>query len=111
MGLFGNVKIAEWSGNMANRVTNDDILKINKIYAEVGTYAETARRTGFSPSTVKKYVNPNFSAAQAATKTVEISISNNFLPYPTDGFAWREMILLSKEEIDEIAELRKEVLI
>ena len=96
---------------MANRVTNDDILKINEIYAEVGTYAETARRTGFSPSTVKKYVNPNFSAAQAATKTVEIEITDSFLPYPEDGFTWRELMLLTPAEIDEIKELRKEVLI
>ena len=35
------------------RVTDEDKILINQIYLEVGTYAETARRTGFSPSTVK----------------------------------------------------------
>ena len=38
------------------RVTQEDIIKINEIYYKVGTYAETARQTGFSPATVKRYV-------------------------------------------------------
>ena len=41
---------------MANKVTSEDILRINEIYYKTGVYAETARQTGFSASTVKKYV-------------------------------------------------------
>ena len=41
---------------MANKVTNEDILRINEIYYKTKVYAETARQTGFSASTVKKYV-------------------------------------------------------
>ena len=41
---------------MANKVTSDDILRINEIYYKTKVYAETARQTGFSASTVKKYV-------------------------------------------------------
>ena len=94
---------------MANRVTNEDIVKINEIYQEVKTYAETARRTGFSASTVKKYINPNF---QKIERTEKIEFNFETLSeYPTTGFAWRELMLLSKEEIDEVAELRKEVMI
>ena len=45
---------------MANKVTNEDILRINEIYYKTHTYAETARQTGFSASTVKKYVIPGW---------------------------------------------------
>ena len=41
---------------MANKVTNEDILRINELYYKHKTYAEVARQTGFSAGTVKKYV-------------------------------------------------------
>lgn len=45
---------------MATKVTNEDIIRMNEIYYKVHTYAETARQTGFSASTVKKYIIPNW---------------------------------------------------
>ena len=45
---------------MASKVTNEDILCINEIYYKTKVYAETARQTGFSASTVKKYVIPGW---------------------------------------------------
>lgn len=45
---------------MANKVTNEDILRINELYYKYKTYAEVARQTGFAASTVKKYVTPNW---------------------------------------------------
>ena len=45
---------------MANKVTNEDILRINELYYKHKTYAEVARQTGFSASTVKKYVDKNW---------------------------------------------------
>lgn len=45
---------------MANRVTSEDILRINEIYYKTKVYAETARQTGFSASTVKKYIIPGW---------------------------------------------------
>ena len=45
---------------MANKVTNEDILRINEIYYKTKVYAETARQTGFSASTVKKYIIPGW---------------------------------------------------
>ena len=92
------------------KVTNEDILKMNQIYAEVGTYAETARQTGFSASTVKKYINPNFSSITRTPEKIEFNHMNP-PTYPKTGFEWRELMLLSPEEIEQIAELRKEVLI
>ena len=45
---------------MATKITNEDILRINKLYYKYKTYAETARQTGFSAGTVKKYVIPGW---------------------------------------------------
>jgi hypothetical protein len=45
---------------MASKVTNEDILRINEIYYKTKVYAETARQTGFSASTLKKYVIPGW---------------------------------------------------
>lgn len=50
---------------MASKVTNEDILRINELYYKHKTYAEVARQTGFSASTVKKYVKPGWQPVQA----------------------------------------------
>lgn len=50
---------------MANKVTNEDILRINELYYKYKTYAEVARQTGFAASTVKKYVKPGWEPVQA----------------------------------------------
>ena len=42
---------------MANRVTSEDILRMNEIYYKTHVFAEVARQTGFSTSTVRKYVD------------------------------------------------------
>ena len=45
---------------MANRVTSEDILRMNEIYYKTHVFAEVARQTGFSASTVRKYVDVNW---------------------------------------------------
>lgn len=42
---------------MARRVTPADIIEFHRLYAKYGTYAEAARYTDFSASTVRKYIN------------------------------------------------------
>lgn len=41
---------------MARRVTPEDVIEFHRLYAKYGTYAETARYTDFSASTVRKYI-------------------------------------------------------
>lgn len=41
---------------MARRVTPADIVEFHRLYAKYGTYAEAARYTDFSASTVRKYI-------------------------------------------------------
>ena len=42
------------------RVTQDDIRKMNEAYLLCGTYSGVAKATGWSPSTVKKYIIPDY---------------------------------------------------
>ena len=46
---------------MARRVSVDDIRQMNEIYYQCKSYAETARQTGWSASTVRAYIDKNFS--------------------------------------------------
>ena len=53
---------------MANRLTEEDKIRINELYIKYGTYAEVARQTGFSPATVRKYIIPNFTPKSEISK-------------------------------------------
>ena len=95
---------------MAKRVTNEDIIRINEIYAATKVYAETARQTGFSPSTVKKYVNPNFKILDKPMEKIEFN-HMAFPPFPQKGQEWRELMILTDSERKRILDLQKEVMI
>ena len=41
---------------MAKRVTSQEIIEMNRLYAELGNYAEVGRRLGRSGSTVARYI-------------------------------------------------------
>ena len=45
---------------MARRITVEDIKKINELYYKYKNYAEVARQTGWSASTVRAYVDKNY---------------------------------------------------
>lgn len=53
---------------MARRVVSkEDIIKINETYLLCGSYSATAKATGWSASTVAKYVDKNYkSSAEGA---------------------------------------------
>ncbi len=42
------------------RVSQDEIIKMNELYLEYKTYSAVAREVGRAPSTVKKYIDPNY---------------------------------------------------
>ena len=98
---------------MAKRVTNEDILKFNEIYYRTKTYAEVARETGFSASTVSKYVDKNW-------KPVEVENIIKFdlkdLPeFDTSIFVgvdnYGDLCVLTEREREEIKELWGEMAI
>ncbi len=95
---------------MATKVTNDMIIQINRLYKIKKTYAAVARDLDLSPSTVKKYVDPNFEDIPVDIPKTTISPP----PFEVAHFkelTKRDLFYLSPEEIEKLEEVRKEILI
>ena len=96
---------------MATKVTNEDILRINELYYKYKTYAEVARQTGFSASTVKKYVTPGWKPVETENIT-KFDLAR--LPdFDTSMFAgidnYGELCVLTESEKEKMKELWKEM--
>ena len=91
------------------RVTQEDIVHINDVYYKCRTYAETARQTGFSASTVKKYVIAGYEPA----KNVSVVKFDKPLPeFSAKLFLcddWGKFCEYSEEELVRMDEVRKEL--
>ena len=98
---------------MANRVTSEDILRMNEIYYKTHVFAEVARQTGFSASTVRKYVDVNWKPIVSE----EIVIFNiNDIPDFKEAVKcfrgvdnYGDLCVLTEQECEEIKELWKEL--
>lgn len=96
---------------MARRVTQTDIEEFNKLYLTLKTYAAVARQTGFSASTVKRYIIPGFTISNGIEPLSEDRLKD------VEGFSYKITSLeefgkdatLSQEEKVEIYELWKEL--
>lgn len=96
---------------MANRVTQADIIKFNELYAKYKNKAQVARETGFSASTVSKYINVNYTPAAALVKK-EFHLDD--LPEPNYAVLratenWGDLCVMNDAELAEIKELWKEI--
>ena len=93
------------------RVTSEDILRMNEIYYKTHVFAEAARQTGFSASTVRKYVDVNWKPVEL-DKIIKFDL-NNLPEFDTTPFKhvsdYGAMCILDDEEIDQIRELWKEL--
>jgi len=92
-------------------VQPSDIIAMNEAYLKIGTYAGAARATGWSASTVKRYIIPDYKpeAKREPIKKIEFAIpSADTLKYPD---SWSSFLTLSEEEIKGIKELQKTILI
>ena len=100
---------------MANKVTNEDILRINEIYYKTKVYAETARQTGFSASTVKRYVIPGWKpVAQENIRRFDMALLPDFKEAikvfrGVDNYG--DLCILTEHELQEIKELWSELVI
>lgn len=95
------------------RVTSEDILRMNEIYYKTHVFAEVARQTGFSASTVRKYVDVNWKPV--ASKNI-IKFDMNDLPeFDTTYFKgldnYGDLCVLTKHEQEEMKELWGELII
>ena len=95
------------------RVTSEDILRMNEIYYQTHVFAEVARQTGFSASTVRKYVDVNWKPIENENI---IKFDMNDLPeFDTTCFKgienYGDLCVLIEREQDEMKELLKELVI
>ena len=93
------------------RVTSEDILRMNEIYYKARVFAEVARQTGFSASTVRKYVDVNWKPVENESI---IKFDMNDLPeFDTTCFKgvenYGDLCVLTEREQDEMKELWKEL--
>lgn len=93
------------------KITDKEILQINRLYKKYGTYAAVAREVGCGPATVKKYINPNFveldeTKFQRFTKE---DLPKIFRTLEVTNLG--ELCNPDKSELNELEELRKEILI
>jgi hypothetical protein len=96
---------------MARKVTPEDIVQFNELYYKLKTYAAVARETGFSASTVSKYVDKNW---RPVDKENIIRFKEEDLPeFSTEIFKgvenYGDLCVLSFEEIREINQLWEEL--
>ena len=98
---------------MANKVTDADKLKFNELYLKLKTYAAVARETGFSASTVKKYIIPNFvSQEDIVEQKFDKIIPDTFLcSFPKNPAEWGQILEMTEFEKTAMEELRKEIVI
>lgn len=100
---------------MARRITIDDIKEINKLYYECRNYAEVARQTGWSASTVRAYVDKNYNPL--TEDQIRRFDPNNDMPEDFDEKIFEGLdnygglCELSEEEVKEIEELWKELIV
>lgn len=82
---------------------------MNEAYLACGTYSGAAKATGWSASTVKKYIIPDYKGEQKV-EVIDIElppieeIADKLLP-------WYDLTCLTPEEEKEIKQLWKEMLV
>ena len=93
------------------RVTSEDILRMNEIYYKTHVFAEVARQTGFSASTVRKYVDTKWTPV--VNENI-IRFEMKDLPeFDTTCFKgvenYGDLCVLTEREQEEMKELSKEL--
>lgn len=92
------------------RVTQQDIINFNNLYYKYKSFAEVARQTGFSASTVSKYVDRNYVPVDdTAKKKFEGEINNSNFDILAVTDTWGSLLLLSAEELNELNDLWNEL--
>ena len=95
------------------RVTSEDILRMNEIYYKTRVFAEVARQTGFSASTVRKYVDTKWTPV--VTEDIIIFSMKDIPDFKEAVKCFRgvdnygDLCVLTEQEREEIKELWKEL--
>lgn len=90
-------------------ITQKEIKEINEAYLEIGTYAGVARKLGFSPSTIKKYVIDGYTKVDESKVKHFTGPLPEFDPKPFRCRDWRHLCELSEEEMEEMKSIWEEI--
>lgn len=93
---------------MGRKVTDKDIFEINCAYLKYKTYSAAARETGWSPTTVKKYIIPGFLPVADIKEKFTLSQLGAIEPKKENDLF--SNLFLSLEEKREMEELWNELL-
>lgn len=95
------------------QITQEKIIEMNELYLKIKTYAGVSRALGGSPSpsTVKKYIIPNYISKDNIVRKM---FHKDDLPeFATEMFRgvdnWGDLCTLSKDEKIEIEEFWNEI--
>lgn len=93
-------------------VTQDMIKQINELYLKIKTYSGVAREVCISPSTVKKYIIPNYQSEENIKKIIfkKEDIPELSFEKFKNLEDWGSLCNLTDEEKEEIKELWNEIL-
>lgn len=106
---------------MAKKIDEATIIKINEVYLECGVKSQTAKICGVSPSTVTKYLIPDYKnkrnlAAAAPVFEGTIKGSEDFIKFlknceggMSKGFC--EYCVLTEEEKEEMKKIQEGILV
>lgn len=99
---------------MARKVTIEDIKQFNELYYKYKSYAEVARQTGWSSSTVSKYVDKNYQPV-VECEIKRFNVETDLPEFNPSIFAGienlGELFVLSESEREEMNSLWKELTI
>lgn len=98
------------------KITPEIAEQINELYLEIGVKKRVAEIIGCSPSTVSKYIVPNYvSKKECKTYTFEGYVGNSewlidiFKMFDNPGARLCELCMLGENELEEMKELQKEI--
>ena len=95
---------------MRRTVNEEDIIQINEAYLLCGTYSGAAKATGWSASTVKKYIISGY------TSQIDTAAQESMITLPDLDkvvIALKQLVhatMLTSEEALEVTELWKELI-
>jgi hypothetical protein len=96
---------------MATKITEEQKLQMNILYKKYGTYAAVAREIGCAPTTVKRYIIPNFEVPQTDNlEKFDSSMLPEFDVTAFENIDWNNCVIFG-DEFEEIKELWKEIAI
>ena len=94
---------------MAKKVTNEDIIQMNEAFLLCRTYSGVAKATGWSASTVKKYIIDGYVSSK---KPIEYNIVPLSIEQTIQKLIENNAICdVTEEEKVELKELQKDIIV